>query len=1187
MLTIQSPYSGEALVLEVESPYIYCRCTDSCRNVSNAEIGSWLNSHGEVRRVKVGSLNELKESLALYADCRTALRWALYSVDSDLDESLREQATCLLDELLNVPGVRIWLQDLFCVQVLPEDAAKIANLSLSYAKSNGLKHYVSFYEGILDRQSAIRHVSAVWDLVEASSLFGDQHRDLMDRVLGTGLFNRIVGAGVEPELLEMASLVLFEVRPNISANITHNILSAPVINKVSSNYSEILGIENIGEAIEHFDLGNQVYIEDVPAVEPKFSIKLAPGKYPFSFGHALILEEDLVIFDSASKKSTVLPKSLARQVEVRCAAVRVDSSRMMHGITSPESIAKLGSDFRTALDRVYTWGPCHRSLSALPPCRPVLCGGAMKNSNSQSMQLTGDRASAQRLREDIQLHKNDLRWLSENNEHIIIYAVDNDIVKLYSDTKTVAPSNQRRDGYTQIFSGDEKANAISLGVILSHHIFYSLGVGEQGTGTKLLVPPLDKEFASNLSATLNHAAIEDDTAQTQSNVIDVLLTDASLSDIEKAQYLVNQAPKILDVLLGNDSRAAQAKKVCALLNKNRLISLVEISDTQTYGLPLEFVEACSRKKSLADLIFTITLKDDWTDQLILPKHSDERRKNLEDDAEALAALQLINMRLATRGIRLVLITGARNLLETGQKITVKNENQDCSFADLWLRHPRCFLGDPAIFGAAIDMEKKYGGNDLMTLLDAFLAESKQGREHHNNPSDEKDENAQHADSHYPMAIAEFQEAWNRFIANLCLGHTEILEQVSNDYSPTSVAELIREIRDAKSSLKELLKESWQSVFFAAIQTGFLYSLYSWSLAKMRTRNLPKLIFGSFDQATRFVDDIIMQTPGTEVIDFRQRIEAVGKDSSNRYTTYLVFGVLFSAQNNWRIAESLADNAIRLVFGDLQSAPAAARADAARVITGREAYYLKAVAGRHLARAVGELTAAHNAIILAIEMLDLEREVRGNVLPNDTRFDYELCSINVAGAMFEKFLGEAPVFYGRLTTDQLIAKLMGILATRRMDYQGEVCYGSCRDCCRILTSLFIVEITLVCNIGDAFPDRLNRYLTHFRNIFFDAFTDAPDGKGKVYPTQLNEMIYSIVDWWGETDAQAKEQKKTTALDKIKCSEKNIQDGVGVPYESKRHKYLRDFIVGARDASDTAFVRDSTAASIITTKKYTEV
>lgn len=103
MLSIQSPYSAEALVLEVETPFVYSRRTDECQNVSNAEIGRWLNSHGEVRHVNVQNLTELKSSLALYVDSRTALRLALYSADKDLDDSLREQAISFLDPLLNEP----------------------------------------------------------------------------------------------------------------------------------------------------------------------------------------------------------------------------------------------------------------------------------------------------------------------------------------------------------------------------------------------------------------------------------------------------------------------------------------------------------------------------------------------------------------------------------------------------------------------------------------------------------------------------------------------------------------------------------------------------------------------------------------------------------------------------------------------------------------------------------------------------------------------------------------------------------------------------------------------------------------------------------------------------------------------------------------------------------------------------
>ncbi|MDP1773519.1 MAG: hypothetical protein Q8L15_14685 [Methylobacter sp.] len=777
----------------------------------------------------------------------------------------------------------------------------------------------------------------------------------------------------------------------------------------------------------------------------------------------------------------------------------------------------------------------------------------MEKSNMQSVPLPDDRAAAMRLRKNIQLHKDDLQWLSENNNRAIIYAIDNDIVRLFSDTKEVALSTEGgRNGYTQIFSGDDNANAISLGAILSHHIFYKLGEGTIGAGTRLLIPPLDAEFASNLTVVLNRAAEEIDVAHAKAAHLERMQQDSSMSEADSAQNILNNAPEILEALFGNNSYAAQAKKRCALVNKNRLISLVDVDESQTYGLPLKFIEACRREKSLLELVWTNTLKEKWFSLLDTPRCSDIRKKRLRDDAEALTALQLINTRLAGSNIRLVLITGALNILDVGNTITINDAGQGSSFSDMWLRHPRCFLGDPAIFGSDIGLKKDDGGNDLMILLYAFLAGGKRELDHQIQQIDSDTNSDQ-----YSTAIAEFQESWNRFIANVCLGHAEILKQGNPDELSPLVNKLIIEIRSAKNSLKEQLEESWQSVYFAAIQTGFLYSLNSWSLAKMQPRNLPKLIFESFDQATQFVDDVIKQTPGTDISDFRQRIEEVGNDSSMRYTTYLVFGVLFAAQNNWRITESLADNAIRLIFGSDQPL-ATIRVDTERLITGREAYYLKAVSERHLARTVGDLTAAHNSINLAIQMLALEREVRGNILPNDNRFEYELCSINVAGAMFVRFLKEDPVFCGRLTKEQLSNKLTDILADRRLGCQGDACYSNCRECCRILTSLFIVELALNCNIGDAFPDRLRQYLTHFRNILRNISSDELDGESKLHPTQLSKMIYSIVDWWGESDVPTKKQKRVIALDKIDSSINDPRDRVGMPYEKARYEYLRNFV-----------------------------
>jgi hypothetical protein len=354
MLSIQSPYSAEALVLEVETPFVYSRRTGECRDVTNVEIGQWLNSHGEVRHVNVQDLTELKSSLALYADGRTALRLALYSADKDLDDSLREQAISLLDPLLNEPSVYIWLQDLFCLQALPEESVEIAQASLNYAKNNGLTHYVSFYGDVLDRQSVIRHISAIWDLIEASSLFGNQHRDLMDSALGTGLFERIVSSGAQPEWLDLALLVLLKLRPRIGLNIANKVFHAPIINRVVSKYSEIVGMEIVADSIDHFGLWPLVDVSIKPTNEQKFFVRRKfKEESPFSLGHHFGLS-DLVITSADSKDFASVSQSLARYLET-VTAKEVVTSMNFSSDTLQEVHNSYNDDGNSALSKVQAW----------------------------------------------------------------------------------------------------------------------------------------------------------------------------------------------------------------------------------------------------------------------------------------------------------------------------------------------------------------------------------------------------------------------------------------------------------------------------------------------------------------------------------------------------------------------------------------------------------------------------------------------------------------------------------------------------------------------------------------------------------------------------------------------------------------------------------------------------------------
>lgn len=788
----------------------------------------------------------------------------------------------------------------------------------------------------------------------------------------------------------------------------------------------------------------------------------------------------------------------------------------------------------------------------------------MPNMQATETPLSRDRKSARRLRREIQLHEEDMFWV-DRNDGVIIYAVDNDVAKLYSNTKKVAFNNQESDddsqGYTRIFSGDEDVNAIGIGRILSHYIFYKLGENAQSFGKRILIPPLDAEFSSIFGGVFRDAAEENEQAQSGADSIDALLNSKAMSDIELTQYLEVHAKEILDTLIGQDSLRAELLRLSKLVNENRLVSLNDI-DAKEKTLPPQFIEAIKTNKSLVELIWTSDLKSEWIGRLekfasetkAQAKNSNKRKKiqddeknkkNIEDDAEALATLQLINSRLAGQRIRFVMITGALSILRAARDVFVEEGGRKRSFSDLWLRHPRCFLGNPAILGAVAGGDSIGDGNNLVELLDAFLAEGDDNSEEQNRQLLARDNsNSQAVVRQYAGELHNFQNKWNRFSAQLCFNHAEIVKGSDQQ----QVLELVKRLRSAGGSLKQQLNDAWHSVYLAASQTGFLFT---WNLKRFQRRNTPKLRFESFDHASKFIDEVLEQMQkqaGTEIKNFSHRIGEVRSDDPSGYTTYLVFGVLFGAQDQWHVSESLADSALKLVLGNPRTALQAVTADTERVITGREAFYLKAVAGRHLSSTASDLTSAHEAITLAIRMLDLERELRGNILPSDTRFQYELCSINVAAAMFEKFLGDSPQLFGRLTPAEILSRLSDILNKQPTECNDKVCDGSCRERCRILTSMFIVELTLIANVGDTFPEKLRPHLTSFHDLLA--------GKHVNNPTPLMKTIYAVASWWGETNTSMKARKKADALAAIDSSIEKRQRVA--PYEAARNAYLKEFV-----------------------------
>jgi hypothetical protein len=309
MLSIQSPYSGEALVLDVPQPFIYNSRKDICRNVSNAEIGIWLNSHGEVRKVEVNQLDELKTSLNLYYGCRKALQLALFSVDSDLDSASQQKAITLLESFLENSAIFDWLMDLFCIQELPQPSIEILNQSLRYANQNAFQSYISFYTPIYDKQSEIKVLANSWKQVEQSLVFENYHQDLLDSVLGTGLFKRIIDKVALLKISELILLVLLKVRPNLDLDYVLKIIPKSINFNFFSN---ILGFEDTIFGIDNLSLWMLV-VGKSPALilTPSYPEQTTPFECCNYNNHnitvsSLLFPDNFILFDLVPNLKTYL-----------------------------------------------------------------------------------------------------------------------------------------------------------------------------------------------------------------------------------------------------------------------------------------------------------------------------------------------------------------------------------------------------------------------------------------------------------------------------------------------------------------------------------------------------------------------------------------------------------------------------------------------------------------------------------------------------------------------------------------------------------------------------------------------------------------------------------------------------------------------------------------------------------------
>jgi hypothetical protein len=365
------------------------------------------------------------------------------------------------------------------------------------------------------------------------------------------------------------------------------------------------------------------------------------------------------------------------------------------------------------------------------------------------------------------------------------------------------------------------------------------------------------------------------------------------------------------------------------------------------------------------------MHDFWIEKM-LGRQQESVTYNVDSDAWALARLQWVNTRACELGLarRLVLITGTQRLFDATAGVPAPH-GADRDFAQLYLRDPRCILGAKDFFAIPpADGSKRETGFRLQEWLPVMLPNLREPSSlvPVTDPEDPTATGAPVAETGIPRAgrlrdeaVAAAMESlrstqfhsedgrdfptaaleqWKMVVQGTALGQEtsepdgldELARMLSGD-SPRETLQLLR------SKIMARARVAFEALYRSVSELGLLQLRHD---AK-QLRGIPALRFDSpkYKQAQdgfeRICDELWFGE--SDHLDFTEYYQLLSGLDVTRYHTHLIHAFLYAICGFWFSTRTLCR--IALVALDMID-------DAARDgVTGREAYYLMAVAERRL------------------------------------------------------------------------------------------------------------------------------------------------------------------------------------------------------------------------------------------------
>jgi len=621
------------------------------------------------------------------------------------------------------------------------------------------------------------------------------------------------------------------------------------------------------------------------------------------------------------------------------------------------------------------------------------------------------------IREAAELRQRLDRWLSDQTdaqEHGIrlLYAVDTDIVKLFSDPKEMQK-------YATVFCGDSDETQEALAWALGYFIFFQLTQND----SLLVIPPhhleLDRVIAGIArDAVREEESISDDTLW-QELELQIQAYRRTKDKDTLVRFLEKDSLQLLRFAFGSgEGYLAELARITKLFKKERLLHIDRYVERQTEkGFPwtLPVLRDKENRKDYDDLM---ELKESWSVRLRNEKPKGVPDIKIEDDAEVLARLEWINAELELEGSKrqLLLITGDNALYRAADKYLKKD---DRSFAEVYLRHPQVFLAalnpnsskSNASDNSDNDLDNDQRNNseliELIGLLDVFFACYKPG---HSGYMDRLGEISTLTQKEQAVLLHDFTVRLSHGIPTLQDKWKKTVKSTMMNYSFSSKSKKIQQIiyylekedKDIEAIKAQVERrashvktEFWETMMIAG---------YSATEAKNKKhillpwRGVPALRF-TLQPAQDYVRKLCQTLDYKQLTDMKISFDELKGQDESGYTGFLVYALAFGAAGRWGAVKALATRALQIADHEAKNSPLSKEHEP---ITGNEAAYLLAWANRHDVRNAKRLKTARRYLGMAMDRKSKATNSRGN----NIRYESEELALNMTYHCFRLFSNQS-------------------------------------------------------------------------------------------------------------------------------------------------------------------------------------